>query len=281
MMTKFQLMRNNAMNPLQILISNDDGVFAEGIRSLAAEAARRGHNVTVVCPDQERSATGHGLTLQAPIRAERADELFAPGVTAWSCSGTPADCIKLALFELMGNKPDLILSGINHGPNLGTDIFCSGTVAAALEGALEGIPSLAVSIACFQWREFEFASDIAIDIAEESLKNKWPKTLLLNLNIPGCDSKKMGNLRWTRLSLRDYEEQFSRRLDPRGNAYFWLAGEAVKDLETAGDGPKEWPSDVAQIESPGPSITPIEPDLFWRRNILELPTINIKGYQVL
>ena len=94
--------------------------------------------MTVVCPDQERSATGHGLTLQTPIRAERADELFAPDITAWACSGTPADCMKLALFELVEEKPDLVLSGINHGPNLGTDVFCSGTVAAAMEGTLEG-----------------------------------------------------------------------------------------------------------------------------------------------
>jgi 5'-nucleotidase len=106
---------------LRILISNDDGVFAAGIRTLAAEAARRGHQVTVVCPDQERSATGHGLTLQTPLRAERADELFAPGITAWACSGTPSDCVKLALFALLEEWPDLVLSGINHGPNLGTD----------------------------------------------------------------------------------------------------------------------------------------------------------------
>ena len=95
------------MNPLKILISNDDGVFADGIRTLAATAAIRGHEVTVVCPDQERSATGHGLTLQAPLRAERADELFAEGVTAWGCNGTPADCIKLALYELLPEQPNI------------------------------------------------------------------------------------------------------------------------------------------------------------------------------
>ncbi len=268
------------MNPLRILISNDDGVFAEGIRSLAAEAAGRGHKVTVVCPDQERSATGHGLTLQAPIRAERADELFVPGVTAWGCSGTPADCIKLALFELLPEKPDLILSGINHGPNLGTDIFCSGTVAAALEGTLEGLPSLAVSIACFQWRNFKFAGELAMDIAEDSLLKKWPKNLLLNLNIPPCEKQNMAPLRWTRLSVRNYEEQFSRRLDPRGNTYFWLAGEAVKDLESSGDGPDSWPSDVAQIDSHGPSLTPIQPDLFWRGSISKLPEIKIANQTV-
>ncbi len=262
------------MNPLRILISNDDGVFAEGIRHLAAVAVKRGHEVTVVCPDQERSATGHGLTLQAPIRAERADELFAEGVTAWGCSGTPADCIKLALYELLKKKPDLILSGINHGPNLGTDVFCSGTVAAALEGTLEGIPSLAVSIACFKSRDFRLAGEMAMDIAEKSLKTQWPKSLLLNLNVPPCKQSEMGPLRWSRLSIRHYEEQFSRRIDPRGHTYFWLAGEAVKDLDSAGDGPREWPSDVAQISNNSPSLTPIQPDLFWRGDISHLPKLN-------
>ena len=264
------------MKPLRILISNDDGVFASGIRTLAAAAANRGHSVTVVCPDQERSATGHGLTLQSPIRAERADELFEKGITAWGCSGTPADCVKLALNELLTDKPDLILSGINHGPNLGTDIFCSGTVAAAMEGTLENLPSMAISVASFQWREFLFAGELAMDIAEESLATNWPSNLLLNLNIPPCNEKQMGDLRWTRLSIRQYDEQFHRRIDPRGHTYFWMAGEAVKDLQTAGDGPDKWPSDVAQIEANSPSITPIQPDLFWRGNISELPKFSTK-----
>ncbi len=270
---KFSKVRLDAMNPLNILISNDDGVFAEGIRTLASAAARRGHKVTVVCPDQERSATGHGLTLQSPIRAERADELFTDGVKAWGCSGTPADCVKLALFELLDKKPDLVLSGINHGPNLGTDVFCSGTVAAALEGTLEGFPSMAISIASFNWRNFDFAGELALNIAEEALKGPWPKNLLLNLNIPPCSIEEIGSLKWTRLSIRHYEEQFSKRKDPRGNPYFWLAGEAIKDLESAGDGPSDWISDVAQIASKAPSITPIQPDLFWRGEISDLPKL--------
>ncbi len=268
------------MHPLSILISNDDGVFAEGIRALASAASNRGHKVTVVCPDQERSATGHGLTLQSPIRAEKADELFAQNVQAWGCNGTPADCVKLALYELLNEKPDLILSGINHGPNLGTDIFCSGTVAAALEGTLEGLPAMAVSIASFQWRDFKFAGDLAMDIAEDALTKKWSNNLLLNLNIPPCSVDKMSSLRWTRLSIRHYEEQFSKRKDPRGNTYYWLAGEAVKDLESVGCGPSGWPSDVAQIENSGPSLTPIQPDLFWRGEISDLPQISIRDQLV-
>ncbi len=264
------------MHPLSILISNDDGVFADGIRTLANEASSRGHKVTVVCPDQERSATGHGLTLQAPIRAERADELFSNGITAWGCNGTPADCIKLALYELLPKKPDLILSGINHGPNLGTDVFCSGTVAAALEGTLEGIPAMAVSVASFQWRDFTYSGKLALAIAENAIASIWPKSLLLNLNIPPCTKEEMSSLKWTRLSIRHYEEQFSKRVDPKGNPYYWLAGEAINDLEAAGDGPSDWPSDVAQIDSLGPSLTPIQPDLFWRGDLAQLPEIKIK-----
>ncbi|WP_320668415.1 5'/3'-nucleotidase SurE [Prochlorococcus sp. MIT 1307] len=268
------------MHPLSILISNDDGVFAEGIRVLASAASQRGHKVTVVCPDQERSATGHGLTLQAPIRAERADELFEKNVTAWGCSGTPADCIKLALYELLSDKPDLVLSGINHGANLGTDIFCSGTVAAALEGTLEGIPSMAVSVTSFQWNNFQVAANLTMDIVENVLEKKWPQSLLLNLNIPPIALEEMGPLRWTRLSIRHYEEQFMRRKDPRGNTYYWLAGEAVKDFKSAGDGPSEWPSDVAQINRAAPSLTPIQPDLFWRGELSDLPHIEIKNQLV-
>ena len=263
------------MNPLRILISNDDGIFAEGIRALASAAVKRGHLVTIVCPDQERSATGHGLTLQSPIRAERVDKLFTKGVTAWSCSGTPADCVKLALNELIPNRPNLILSGINHGPNLGTDIFCSGTVAAALEGTLERIPSLAVSITSFQWKDFSFAARLTIEIAENALATNWPPNMLLNVNIPPCEEKEMGALSWTRLSIRQYQEQFIRRTDPRGDTYFWMAGEAVRDLTTAGDGPTNWSSDVAKINEKCPSITPIQPDLFWRGDLKDLPQLSI------
>ncbi|MFZ9770497.1 MAG: 5'/3'-nucleotidase SurE, partial [Vulcanococcus sp.] len=193
---------------MRILISNDDGVFAGGIRALAAEAVARGHAVTVVCPDQERSATGHGLTLQTPLRAQRADELFAPGVTAWACSGTPSDCVKLGLFALLEEWPELVLSGVNHGPNLGTDTLYSGTVSAAMEGTIEGIPSLAVSSADFQWRSFEPAAALALDVAEQMLERGWDPGMLLNLNVPPLAREAMGPLRWCRKAVRRYTDQF-------------------------------------------------------------------------
>ena len=113
--------------------------------------------------------------MQSPLRVENADELFETGIKAWGCSGTPADCVKLALSELLDQKPDLVLSGVNHGPNLGTDIFCSGTVAAAMEGTLENVPSMAISVASFKWKNFDFASEIAMNIAEQAIKDSWPK----------------------------------------------------------------------------------------------------------
>ena len=252
---------------MRILISNDDGVFAEGIQALAKEAARRGHQVSVVCPDQERSATGHGLTLQSPIRAERADGLFGSGIEAWACSGTPSDCVKLGLGKLLAEPPDLVLSGINHGPNLGSDVMYSGTVAAAMEGTLEGLPAMAISSACFDWRQFDGAAEKALEIAEEALAAGWPEGLLLNLNVPAVPAERIGAMRWCRPGVRRYIDQFDQRLDPRGRTYYWLAGEVLNDLDAAGAGPREWPTDVAQVQAGGMALTPLQPEFFWRGDL--------------
>ncbi len=259
------------MPPLRILISNDDGVFADGIQTLAAEAAGRGHRVTVVCPDQERSATGHGLTLQTPLRAERADELFAAGVTAWACSGNPSDCVKLALFSLLDEPPDLVLSGVNHGPNLGTDVMYSGTVAAAMEGTIEGLPALAVSCADFRWRQFGPSAALALDVSEAMLQSGWPEGLLLSLNVPPRPAEQIGPLRWCRTAVRRYIDQFDQRVDPRGRTYYWLAGEVANDLAATVSGPEDWPVDVAWIEAGGASLSPLQPELFWRGRCDGLP----------
>ncbi len=259
------------MAPLRILISNDDGVFADGIQALAAEAAGRGHRVTVVCPDQERSATGHGLTLQTPLRAERADELFAAGVTAWACSGNPSDCVKLGLFRLLEEPPDLVLSGINHGPNLGTDVLYSGTVAAAMEGTIEGLPALAVSSADFQWRHFGPAAGLALELAERMLAAGWPPGLLLNLNVPALPAERIGALQWCRTAVRRYTDQFDKRVDPRGRTYYWLAGEVVDELDSALEQPDTWPTDVASIREGRPALVPLQPELFWRGRFDRLP----------
>ena len=265
------------MTSLRILISNDDGVFADGIQALAAAAAAAGHRVTVVCPDRERSATGHGLTIHTPLRAERADELFAPGVTAWACSGTPSDCVKLALFRLLEEPPQLVLSGINHGPNLGTDVLYSGTVSAAMEATIEGFPALAVSCADFQWRQFEPSAAVALRVAESMLASGWPEGLLLNLNVPARPASAIGPVRWCRAAVRRYVDQFERRVDPRGRTYYWLAGEVVNDRDSAVTGPDSWPTDVDWIHEGGASLTPLQPELFWRGDAAALPLTPCDG----
>ncbi|BAQ63751.1 5'/3'-nucleotidase SurE [Geminocystis sp. NIES-3709] len=216
---------------MKILISNDDGIFAEGIRTLANTIALQGHEVTVVAPDRERSATGHGLTLHQPIRADKIEGIFATGVTAWSCSGTPSDCVKLALSAILKDKPDFVLSGINHGSNLGTDILYSGTVSAAMEGTIEGITSIAFSLASFTLKEFQPAANYAVKLINKLTENPLPETTLLNVNIPPVAETEIKGVKITRQGIRRYIENFQKRLDPRGKSYYWLAGELIEEID--------------------------------------------------
>jgi 5'-nucleotidase len=217
--------------PLKLLIGNDDGVFALGIRTLANTLARSSHQVTVVCPDRERSATGHGLTLHQPIRAEQIQGIFDPEVIAWSCSGTPSDCIKLALSAILTEPPDFVLSGINHGPNLGTDILYSGTVSAAMEGTIEGISSIAFSLGSYTSKEFQVAAEFACKLLHQLQQQSSYTNTLLNVNIPAVSQESIKGVKITRQGVRKYIEQFQQRVDPRGKNYYWLAGEIVEDVE--------------------------------------------------
>jgi 5'-nucleotidase len=215
---------------MNLLISNDDGIFSLGVRTLANTLAAAGHQVTVVCPDRERSATGHGLTLHHPIRAEVNESTFHPAVKAWSCSGTPSDCVKLALWALMDQHPDLVLSGINHGSNLGTDILYSGTVSAAMEGLIEGIPAIAFSLASFSSQEFQTAADFAQTLLEQFAEHPLPQPLLLNVNIPAVERDQIAGVAITRQGIRRYVDTFEKRVDPRGKTYYWLAGEVLEEV---------------------------------------------------
>ncbi|MEM6614498.1 MAG: 5'/3'-nucleotidase SurE [Cyanobacteria bacterium P01_C01_bin.72] len=244
-----------------ILISNDDGIFALGVRTLANTLAQAGHQVTVVCPDRERSATGHGLTLHQPIRAKKVDSIFAPGVVAWSCSGTPADCVKFALSAVLETRPDLVYSGINHGPNLGTDVLYSGTVSAAMEGVLEGIPSVAFSLASFANFEFQPAADFAVELLPRL--RDCPKPPLLSVNVPSVASSEITGVIVTRQGLRRYIEKFEQRLDPRGKSYYWLEGEIVEDIEQPEDInlPPHILTDVQAIRDRYITVTPLQYNL--------------------
>ncbi|MBE9045133.1 5'/3'-nucleotidase SurE [Pleurocapsales cyanobacterium LEGE 10410] len=246
-----------------ILISNDDGIFALGVRTLANTLAQAGHQVTVVCPDRERSATGHGLTLHLPIRAKEVDSIFEDNVAAWSCSGTPADCVKFALSAVLETRPDLVYSGINHGPNLGTDVLYSGTVSAAMEGALEGIPSVAFSLASFSAFEFQPAADFALKLAQQLIDTDYPKPPLLSVNIPPVKSSEIAGVLVTRQGLRRYIEKFAQRFDPRGKSYYWLEGEIIEDIEQPEDInlPPHILTDVQAIGDRYITITPLQYNL--------------------
>ncbi|MCU0570223.1 MAG: 5'/3'-nucleotidase SurE [Oculatellaceae cyanobacterium Prado106] len=266
---------------MNLLISNDDGIFALGIRTLADTLAEAGHQVTVVCPDRERSATGHGLTLHDPIRAEKVESVFHPTIRAWACSGTPADCVKLALGALLDEMPDMVLSGINHGANLGTDVLYSGTVSAAMEGVIEGIPSIALSLTSFSCQTFQPAANFAQDLVEHLAKHPFPQATLLNVNVPPVAQDAIAGVAMTRQGVRRYIDQFEKRVDPRGKTYYWLSGEVLEEVhdheldpaELFGSYPmmgtpvgnldwfKKTPTDVQAIQQNYITITPLQYNL--------------------
>jgi 5'-nucleotidase len=245
---------------MKLLLSNDDGIFAVGIRTLANTLAAAGHEVYVVCPDRERSATGHGLTLHEPIRAEQVDSFFDKGIKAWSCSGTPADCVKLGLWALLDEAPDYVLSGINQGTNIGTDVLYSGTVSAAMEGSIENIPSIAISITSFTIKEFQPAADFAVKLLADLAENPLPYPMLLNVNVPAVKSEEIAGVALTRQGLRRYVDIFQKRVDPRGKTYYWLAGEALQDVEQPDDLrlPPGIPTDVQAIRENYITVTPLQ-----------------------
>jgi 5'-nucleotidase len=247
----------------KILVSNDDGIFALGVRTLANTLAKAGHDVTVVCPESERSATGHGLTLHQPIRADVVDSIFDSEVTAWSCSGTPADCVKFALSAVLDRRPDFVIAGINHGSNLGTDILYSGTVSAAMEGTLEGIPSIAVSLCSFTSQEFQPAADFVVSLLDKLKDRPMLQPTLLNVNVPPLSIQDIAGVKITRQGLRRYIESFEKRLDPRGKNYYWLVGEVIEDIEQPQHIylPPQLPTDVRAIRQNYITITPLQYNL--------------------
>ncbi|MEM6253328.1 MAG: 5'/3'-nucleotidase SurE [Cyanobacteria bacterium P01_D01_bin.156] len=267
---------------MKLLISNDDGIFAKGIRTLAHGLAKAGHNVTVVCPDRERSATGHGITMHQPIRVEQVSSVYHDTIQAWACSGTPADCVKLALDALLDHPPDCVLSGINHGANLGNDVLYSGTVSAAMEGLLEGIPSLAISLASFNYPDFDLAADYAGKFVLRLAQLKQP--LLLNLNIPPISKAKIQGVTLARLGVRRYRDLFEKRVDPRGKTYYWLAGEVIEESEndffnglpnSLNNSQNKafmtaFPTDVKAIKDRYVTVTPLHYDLTAYNDLSEL-----------
>jgi len=248
---------------MKLLVSNDDGIFAPGIQNLANGLAAAGHAVTVVCPDRERSATGHSLTLHKPIRAEKITSIFDRSIQAWACSGTPSDCVKLALGAILDSKPDIVLSGINQGSNLGTDILYSGTVSAAMEGLIEGIPSIALSLASFSSRNFQPTVLFTQKLLDHFDRSPFFEAMLLNINIPAVNWEEIAGVRLTRQGIRRYCDLFEKRIDPRGKTYYWLAGELLEEIDQRelSNFPDSIPTDVQAIRENYITVTPLQYDL--------------------
>ena len=265
---------------MKLLISNDDGIFSLGVRTLANTLAEAGYDVTVVCPDRERSATGHGLTLHDPIRAEKVESIFHSAVRAWSCSGTPSDCVKLALGALIDSPLDLVLSGINHGSNLGTDILYSGTVSAAMEGVIEGIPSIAFSLTSHTSKEFQTAALFAKTLVTQISKQPLPEAMLLNVNVPPVKPEEIAGVRITRQGIRRYFDTFEKRVDPRGKTYYWLAGEVLEDVEQPAHLhlPPDLPTDVQAIRENYITVTPLQYNLTDTAGIRNLQQLGFDNF---
>ncbi|HWQ61340.1 MAG TPA: 5'/3'-nucleotidase SurE [Negativicutes bacterium] len=237
---------------MRILLTNDDGITAPGIQALWRELAAIGE-VTVVAPDIERSATSQSITVHHPIRVDQYC-IEDPPLCAWRVGGTPTDCVKMAIEALLPVKPDIVVSGINLGPNLGTDVLYSGTVSAAIEGALHGVPSLAVSLAAWKNADFGPAARFARGLVLTMAAKKLPPDTLLNVNVPPLPADKLAGVQVTRLGVIEYENTFERREDPRGRTYYWMGGSLV-------DAGNEEGTDVMAVKQGRISVTPIHFDL--------------------
>ncbi len=203
---------------MNILITNDDGIFAPALHALKTELASLGR-VVIVAPDRDQSATSHSLTLHRPFRIHRHD------VDLYSVDGTPTDCVVCAYYGLLDAAPDLVISGINHGPNMGEDVFYSGTVAAAIEGSIQGAPAIAASLVTRELTDFLGPAAFVARLARRVLDHGLPRRQLLNVNLPHLAWDAIEGVAITRLGSRSYRDTLVRKVDPRGREYYWIGGE--------------------------------------------------------
>lgn len=233
-----------------ILLTNDDGVYADGLGALRA-ALEEIAEVTVVAPERPQNASGHAITLHKPLRMEQVR--MPGGGSGCAVNGTPSDCVVLGVFAVMG-RCDMVVSGINLGANLGEDLTYSGTVSAAMEGTICGKPSIAVSLADFENPDYGPAARFMARLARLVGDRGLPPNVLLNVNVPNLPEEELGGVAVTRQGKRRYEGRVERRTDPRGRDYFWLGGEIIKDVNGEG-------SDGEAVREGKISITPIHLDL--------------------
>ncbi|HHT37367.1 MAG TPA: 5'/3'-nucleotidase SurE [Firmicutes bacterium] len=237
---------------MRFLVTNDDGIYAEGIRVLIETLSELGE-VYIAAPNQERSGVGHAITVNRPLRIEKLS--IFPGIKeAYMMDGTPADCVKLAI-EAMELEVDFVVSGINNGANLGTDVFYSGTVAAAFEGALQSIPSIALSL-CKKSAVDQGLYQTAAQCLQEVLAKIQAAEIkgLLNINVPNISYEQIKGFKTTKLGVGRYKNEFEKRLDPRGKPYYWMKG-----IKYEPDNPEE--DDYRAVEHGFVSITPLQVDM--------------------
>jgi 5'-nucleotidase len=237
-----------------ILITNDDDINAPGIRNLV-EAVKGLGTIVVVAPDKPQSGMGHAITIGSPLRMNRV-QVFGEKIESWQTSGTPVDCVKLAVDKILHRKPDICLSGINHGANHSINVIYSGTMSAAMEASIEGIPSIGFSLLDYRYEaDFTAARKIARKMVTDLLQQKKLDThFLLNVNIPAVPFKEIQGLKICKQAYAKYEEEFDERLDPQQKKYFWLTGE-FKNFDTSKD------TDVWALQHNYVSVVPIQFDL--------------------
>ncbi len=236
-----------------ILITNDDGITAPGIHSLVKAVKDLG-DVVIVAPDKPQSGMGHAITIGVPLRLDKVNDFF-DGTEAWQTNGTPVDCVKLAVDKILHRKPDICLSGINHGANHSINVIYSGTMSAAMEASIESIPSIGFSLLDYSIEaDFTGAEFYVHKIVKSLLERKLEKHFLLNVNIPAVPLNVMNGIKVCKQAYAKYEEDFDERLDPHGRKYFWLTGE-FKNFDTGED------TDVWALEHNYVSVVPVQFDL--------------------
>lgn len=245
---------------MNILLTNDDGIGSPALAALRRELSAFGHVVTVA-PDRNQSASSQSLTLHRPLR------IHGHGDDVYSVDGTPTDCVLIAFHGLLVNRPQLVVSGINQGPNMGEDVFYSGTVAAAIEGALQGVPGIAASLVTRESTDFADAASVVGRLVGQVLGRGIPEKLLLNVNLPHRAPADLRGVQVTRLGSRVYEDTLVRKVDPRGRDYYWIGGEDPQWKPDPG-------TDYQAVHDGFVSVTPLHLDLTDARSIVEMQAWN-------
>ena len=251
-----------------ILVTNDDGINAPGIRTLISIMKDLG-DIVVVAPDSPQSGMGHAITINSTLHSSRITPKDSE-ITEYSCSGTPADCVKLAINELMPRKPDLCVSGINHGSNSSINVIYSGTMSAAIEAGIEGVPAIGFSLLDYRWNaDFEQSKNFISMITLNALNNGIPKGVVLNVNIPSVRKSDIKGVKICRQAMAYWIEEFDKRKNPLGQEYYWLTGKFIN--EDLGEDTDEWALNNNFI-----SIVPVKFDLTAHHAIKGLNQWNFK-----